>query len=147
MPKPDFTLKMIKDAGELERLSSRLALLPVFALDLETTDWWNRHRERIALVQIAFRSENRIKVFIIDTLTGFDMEPLRLPLENSSVTKIIHNAAFDAVRLQKHYNLNVSPIFDTMIAARRSGEKKYSLKAQAEKHLALPLDKSMQSSD
>ncbi|MEJ7860545.1 MAG: hypothetical protein WKF90_02795 [Pyrinomonadaceae bacterium] len=147
MPKPDFTLKFIKDAGELERLSALLVTLPAFALDIETTEWWNRHRERIALIQIAFRTEKGIKVFIIDALASFDPEPLRLPLEKSAAVKIIHNAAFDATRLRKHYDFSVSPVFDTMFAARRSGERKYSLKAQAETHLTLRLDKSAQTSD
>ncbi len=147
MPKPDFTLKFIKDADELQRLSHVLVTLPAFALDIETTEWWNRHRERIALIQIAFRVEERVKVFIIDALADFDPEPLRLPLEKSAVVKIIHNAAFDATRLHKHYNFSPDPVFDTMLAARRSGERKYSLKAQAETHLTLRLDKSAQTSD
>ena len=147
MSKPDFTLKIIKDAGELQRLSSVLVTLPAFALDIETTEWWNRHRERIALIQIAFRAKEKIKVFIIDALACFDPEPLRLPLEKSPAVKIIHNAAFDAARLNKHYDFSLAPIFDTMLAARRSGERKYSLKAQAETHLAIRLDKSAQTSD
>ncbi len=147
MPKPDFTLKFIKDAGELQRLSDVLVTLPAFALDIETTEWWNRHRERIALIQIAFRTERGIKVFIIDALASFDPEPLRLPLEKSAAVKIIHNAAFDATRLHKHYDFSPDPIFDTMLAARRSGERKYSLKAQAETHLAIRLDKSARASD
>lgn len=147
MPKPDFTLKIIKDAGELQRLSALLVTLPAFALDIETTEWWNRHRERIALIQIAFRTKERIKVFIIDTLADIDPEPLRLPLEKSAAVKIIHNAGFDATRLQKHYSFGLDPVFDTMLAARRSGERKYSLKAQAETHLALRLDKSARASD
>ena len=147
MPKPDFTLKFIKNAGEVERLSDVLAALPAFALDIETTEWWNRHRERIALIQIAFRAEGRIKVFIIDALAQFDPEPLRLPLEKSLAVKIIHNAGFDSTRLSKHYNLSLAPVFDTMLAARRSGERKYSLKAQAETHLAIRLDKTAQTSD
>lgn len=147
MPKPDFTLKIIKDAEQLWRLSDMLAALPAFALDIETTDWWNRRRERIALIQIAFRTEGRIKVFIVDALSDFDPEPLRPPLEKSAAVKIIHNAAFDATRLKKHYDFNLAPVFDTMLAARRSGERKYSLKAQAETHLALSLDKSARTSD
>ncbi len=147
MPKPDFTLKIIKDASELGRLSDLLVTLPAFALDIETTEWWNRHRERIALIQIAFRTERGIKVFIIDALACFDPEPLRMPLDKSAAVKIIHNAAFDAARLNKHYDFNLAPVFDTMLAARRSGERKYSLKAQAETHLALPLDKSARTSD
>ncbi len=147
MPKPDFTLKIVKDAGEVERLSALLVMLPAFALDIETTEWWNRHRERIALIQIAFRTERGIKVSIIDALADFDPEPLRLPLEKSSTVKIIHNAGFDAARLNKHYDFSLTPVFDTMLAARRSRERKYSLKAQAETHLALRLDKSAQTSD
>ncbi len=147
MPKPDFTLKFVKDAQALLRLSDNLIVLPAFALDIETTDWWNRHRERIAIIQIAFRTEGRVRVVIIDALAGFDLEPLRLPLEQSSTLTIIHNAAFDATRLEKHYGFNVAPVFDTMLAARRSGERKYSLKAQAEAYLNLQLDKSAQGSD
>jgi len=147
MPKPDFSLKFIKDGGALERLSETLMGLPAFALDIETVDWWNRHRERIALVQIAFRAGNGIKVFIIDALSALDLSLLRRPLEDSSVIKIIHNAAFDTTRLNKHYAFLVNGVFDTMLAARRSGERKYSLSAQAEIHLGLHLDKSAQTSD
>ena len=147
MLKPQFTIKIVKDSGGLEQLSKTLITVSAFAVDIETTDWWNRHRERIALIQIAYRLDGKIKVAIIDTLADFDLSSLHLPLEQSSTLKIIHNAGFDAVHLNKHYNLNVAPVFDTMNAARRSGERKYSLKAQAEIHLGLKLDKSAQASD
>jgi hypothetical protein len=147
MAKPDFNLKFIKDAEQLQQLSEMLISLPAFALDIETIEWWNRHRERIALIQIAFRVAEKIKVVIIDTLADFDLAPLHHPLELSSSLKIIHNAGFDAVRLNKHYNFNLRPVFDTMAAARRNGERKYSLKAQVEIHLNLSLDKSTRESD
>ncbi len=147
MSKTNFTLKFIKDSNGLQRLIEQLVVLPSFALDIETVDWWNRHRERIALIQIAFRTEEQIKVVIIDALAAFGLEPLRLPLEQSSIIKIIHNAAFDASRLKKHFKFAVEPIFDTMATARHSGERKYSLKAQAEIHLGLQLDKSARTSD
>lgn len=147
MMKPDFILKFIKDAEQLQQLSETLVSLSAFALDIETIDWWNRHRERIALIQIAFRTAGKIKVVVIDALADFDLIPLRLPLEQSSAVKIIHNAGFDAVRLNNHYDFHLSSIFDTMAAARRSGERKYSLKAQAEIYLKLQLDKSIRESD
>ena len=147
MPRADFSLKFIKDSAALERLCETLLGLSAFALDIETTDWWNRHRERIALIQIAFRADGGIKVFIIDALARLDLSSLRPPLEKTSLIKIIHNAAFDATRLNKHYNFGIGGIFDTMRAARRSGERKYSLKAQAEIHLGIRLDKSAQTSD
>jgi hypothetical protein len=68
-------------------------------------------------------------------------------LELSLATKAIHNASYDASRLAKHYRITTSPIYDTMLAARRSGEKKCSLKAQAAAHLGIELDKAEQKSD
>jgi len=147
MAKPDFTLEFIKEQNRLIKLSETLTQTTAFALDIETIDWWNRHQERIALIQIAFKHKGQSKVAVIDTLAGVDLEPLRALLECTTVLKIIHNAGFDATRLAKHYNFQTTPIHDTMLAARRSGEKKYSLQAQAAIHLNLPLDKSNRHSD
>ncbi|HEY0658244.1 MAG TPA: hypothetical protein VGD05_07205, partial [Pyrinomonadaceae bacterium] len=124
MAKSDFTLGFIKEQTRLIKLSETLMQMPAFALDIETIEWWNQHRERIALIQIAFRYKGQPKVAVIDALAGLNLEPLRQPLEGSSILKIIHNAGFDAARLVKHYDFKVAPIHDTMLAARRSGERK-----------------------
>jgi predicted transcriptional regulator len=147
MAKPDFTLGFINEQSRLIKLCEALIQTTVFALDIETIDWWNRHQEKIALIQIAFRYKGQVKVAVIDTLADIDLEILRKPLEQPSILKIIHNAAFDATRLAKHCNFQVAPVFDTMFAARRSGERKYSLQAQASIHLNLSLNKSSQNSD
>ena len=143
----DYSVELINDQTRLARLIERLASASVIALDIETVNWWNRHQEQIALIQIAFRSGRQPKVAIIDTLAKLDVAPLRVPLEQSTVTKVIHNAVFDATRLNEHYQFKVAPIHDTMVAARRGGEKRYSLKAQAASHLNLHLDKGGQQSD
>ena len=146
--KPEFTVKLIRNTAGLKRLSDQLLDCQAFALDIETSDWWNRHREQIALIQFAFRAaDDKIKVGVVDPLADLNINKLRLPLENPSALKIIHNAAFDAVRLQKHYNFRLTSIYDTMIAARRSGERKHSLKAQASLYLDLHLDKTARNSD
>lgn len=147
MANPDFTLEFIKEQVKLEKLSDTLLETNAFALDIETVDWWNKYQERIALIQIAFRHQEKIKVAIIDTIARLNLQSLRLPIEQTSILKIIHNAAFDAVRLAKHYNFAVFPIHDTMIAARRSGERKYSLQSQASSHLHIRLDKQTRQSD
>ena len=147
MMKLDFTVGFIKEQSRLQKLAELLTETAAFALDIETVDWWIRHRERVALIQIAFRHQGQIKVAVIDAHAVLDLADLRCPLEETSILKIIHNAAFDATRLAKHYNFNVTPIHDTMAAARRSGEKKYSLQAQAALHLNLALTKSLQNSD
>ena len=143
----DYTLELINNHKKLNDLIDRLTTVPVIALDIETVDWWNRRQERVALVQIAFRTGSRIKVAIIDALGEFDLEPLRSVLESESTTKIIHNAVFDANRLRDHYQFRVAPVFDTMVAARRNREPRYSLVAQARAHLKLHLDKAVQKSD
>lgn len=144
---PDFSIEIIKDQTKLTELIDRLTSIPIIALDIETVNWWNRHQERIALIQIAFRQKPQPKVVIIDAFANLDLEPLRQTLEFDTTTKVIHNAVFDATRLADHYKFKIAPIFDTMAAARRSGERRYSLQAQAETHLDLKLDKSGQRSD
>ena len=143
----DYSIEIINNQSKLANLVAHLAAASVFAIDIETVDWWNRHQERIALIQIAFPTQRGIKVVVIDALGELDLKTLGAPLESTSTTKIIHNAAFDATRLFNHYQFKVAPIHDTMLAARRNGEKTCSLQAQAAVHLNLHLDKGAQRSD
>src|SRR2546429_1280284 len=143
----DFRIKLINGPQALVALVARLASTPVLALDIETVNWWDRHIERVALIQLAFREGLHLRVAVIDALAGFDLEPLRRPLELGTLIKATHNAAYDAVRLSRHFHIHTSPIHDTMLAARRNGEKRYSLKAQAQTHLKFQLDKSEQRGD
>jgi DNA polymerase III epsilon subunit-like protein len=143
----DFNLKLINTQPELRSLSQRLESTSALALDIETVNWWNRRLERVALIQIAYRENRQLKVAVIDALSGLDYQALQRPLESSTTSKAIHNAAYDAVRLAHHFQINTSPIHDTMRAARKCGEKRYSLQAQAATHLGFHLDKSEQRGD
>ena len=147
MKKADYTLELIKDDRTLRRLAETLAAQSAFALDLETTEWWNRHREKISLIQIACRQQSKVKVAVVDAFAPLDFAALKPVLESKAVVKIVHNAAFDASRLAKHYSIVTAPLFDTMRAARFNGERKYSLAAQANIHLDLHLDKAARKSD
>ncbi len=144
-------IELISDQPSLEALLARLGSAPALALDIETINWWDREHERIALVQLAWRAprqpEGEPQVAVIDALAAIDLEPLRAPLELSARPKAIHNASYDAVRLSRHLKIRTSPIHDTMLAARRSGERKCSLQAQVETHLGVRLDKAEQRSD
>lgn len=145
------TVEYVGDQNKLAELIERIKSVSALALDIETINWWDREAERVALVQLGFREADDpalpIRVAIIDALAGIDLSALRLPLELSLTPKAIHNASFDAVKLARHFGINTSPIFDTMLAARRSGAKKCSLKAQVETHLGIQLDKTEQRSD
>jgi hypothetical protein len=143
----DYSITFINDPPRLTTFSESLTSVAAIALDIETVNWWHPRTERVALIQIAYRVERKIRVAVIDALAKIDPTILRAPLELGSTTKVMHNAAFDAVRLSRHFRISAAPIHDTLVAARQSGEKRYSLKAQVEKHLHLPLDKSAQRSD
>ncbi|MGH9847426.1 MAG: hypothetical protein ACREEM_52705 [Blastocatellia bacterium] len=141
------TVEFINDNPSLLAVLARLNAAAALALDIETVNWWDRDAERVSLIQLAFRENSTPHVIVIDALAGLDLEPLRQSLELSARTKAIHNASFDAVKLARHFRIATSPIHDTMLAARRSGDKKCSLKAQVEIHLGLELDKAEQRGD
>ncbi|MBK6798150.1 MAG: ribonuclease D [Acidobacteria bacterium] len=143
----NYGIEYIDTRQSLELLVERLNEATAIALDIETINWWDRTRERISVIQIAFREQGDLRVGVIDVLAGFDLESLRRPLELNLQTKAIHNASFDAVRLARHLGIATSPVHDTMLAARRSGEKKCSLQAQVKTHLGFDLDKTEQQGD
>ncbi|HEX8561027.1 MAG TPA: hypothetical protein VF668_23245 [Pyrinomonadaceae bacterium] len=143
----DYSIVYVNDRRRLGALCERLGAVPAFALDIETACWWDRRAERVSLIQLAYRDEGRLRVAVVDALAELDPAALRRPLESEESTKAIHNAAYDAVRLERHFKIRPAPIHDTMIAARRGGERRCSLKAQAESHLGLLLDKGAQQSD
>ncbi len=143
----NYRIAFISDEPRLRSLSESLATVSALALDIETINWWDPRLEQVALIQLAYRAGTEVRVSLIDALATLDLTILRTPLELKTATKVIHNAAFDAVRLARHLKIRAAPIHDTMLAARRSGEKRYSLKAQVEQHLGLPLDKEVRQSD
>jgi len=137
---PDFNIKLVSSQQDLVSLTARLDTASAIAIDIETVNWWDRRIERVALVQVAFRENHQLRVAIVDALAKLDLEPLRPHLEHSTVMKVMHNAAYDAVHLANHFRIHTSPIHDTMLAARRGGEKRYSLQAQAQTHLRVHLE-------
>ncbi len=145
--KLDYRITLINDQQRLKTLSENLGSVSALGLDIETINWWNQQHEQVALIQLAYRVSNEVRVAVIDALSPLDLNVLRQPLELNTTTKVIHNAVFDAVRLARHFRISTAPIHDTMLAARRGGEKRYSLKAQVEKHLNVLLDKKAQQSD
>ena len=143
----DYRLAFISDPHRLQTLCESLASVGVLAVDLETVNWWDQSVEQLALIQLAYRVKQKVRVAIIDALASPELSLLRQPLEHDTTRKVMHNAAFDASRLARHLQITTAPIHDTLLAARRSGEKRYSLKAQVEKHLHFQLNKSAQHSD
>ncbi|MBV8859467.1 MAG: hypothetical protein JOZ02_21220 [Acidobacteria bacterium] len=143
----DYQVTYVNDARRLAALAGALRAPSAIALDIETASWWDRRAERVSLIQLAYRDEGRLRVAVVDALAGLEVNELRAALESTAVVKAVHNAAFDVPRLDRHLGLRVAPVHDTMLAARRGGERGYSLKTQAERHLGLALDKGARQSD
>lgn len=143
----NHTVEFVSDKLALAVALGRLDSAPAFALDIETVYWWDRELERVALIQLAFRENDGIRAVVIDAMANFDPESLRRPLELSLQVKAIHNAGFDAVKMSRHFRIATSPIHDTMLAARRGGERRCSLQAQVAAHLGFYLDKAEQRGD
>ncbi|HEX8116480.1 MAG TPA: hypothetical protein VF521_04355 [Pyrinomonadaceae bacterium] len=143
----DYQVTYVNDPRRLAALAGALHASSALALDIETASWWDRRAERVSLVQLAYRDAGRIRVAVVDALAGLEFDALRPALESAAVVKAVHNASFDVPRLDRHLGLRVAPVHDTMLAARRGGERGCSLKAQAERHLGLALDKGERLSD
>ncbi len=143
----DHKVEYIGSQSSLAAMIERINAAQVLALDIETINWWDRDAERVALVQLAFLEGGKAQVAVIDALAGLDLSALRMSLELSSKMKAIHNASYDAVRLARHFKIFTSPIHDTMLAARRGGEKKCSLQFQMAAHFGIELDKTEQRGD
>ena len=142
-----YQVTYVKDARRLDDLAGALSAPSAVALDIETASWWDRRAERVSLIQLAYRDAGRMRVAVVDALAGLEVGALRPALESAAMVKAVHNASFDVPRLALHLGLRVSPVHDTMLAARRGGERGCSLKAQAERHLGLALDKGARQSD
>lgn len=142
-----YQLEQIDSNESFDRLEPRLGAAKALAVDIETSNWWSPAEERIEIIQIGFRESDQVKVAIFDPLAGLNPERLRRTLELGLQTKVMHNASYDAVRIARHFGIHTSPIHDTMLAARRAGEKGCSLKTLVLRHFGVTIDKTEQRGD
>ena len=112
------------------------------AIDLEA-DSFHHFREKVCLVQLSFAGRD----LLVDPLGGVSLAPLRSVLQERSVRKVMHGADYDLRLLGRDHGIAVAGVFDTMIAARLTGERAFGLAALLEKHLGVRLDKKHQRAD
>lgn len=117
------------------------------AVDIEVAEWMNPDKEWISLVQVGMRVNNKPTAFVFDGKEGSSLSILRPFLTDGRIAKAMHNAAFDARKLDKHWGIVTQNAFCTMSTARKAGHKKYSLAYLSETFLNFPLCKHLQNSD
>src|SRR5258706_2932498 len=83
------------------------------AVDAEA-DSFHHYREKVCLVQLPAGDRHAL----IDPLASIDLGPLKAPLADAAIRKILHGADYDIRLLSRDFDLAVYGLVDTMIAAR-----------------------------
>ncbi|MCX6895476.1 MAG: HRDC domain-containing protein [Verrucomicrobia bacterium] len=110
------------------------------AVDTEA-DSLHAYPEKLCLLQISTAAGDRL----VDPLAGMDIDPLLDALAGHEL--IFHAADYDLRLLRKHHEFVPGAIFDTMLAARLLGMKKFSLGDLVETCLGVKLEKGSQKAD
>ncbi len=107
------------------------------ALDTESNSF-HHYPEQLCLIQIA----SHHKIYIIDTISLYNLAPLRDVLADVSIKKVIHAADNDIRSLDRHCGLHIHNLFDTSIAARFTGITQFGLAAPTRDLLGITINKS-----
>jgi DNA polymerase-1 len=147
--------QIIRDAEGLTKACSELANQKFLGFDTETTELDPYHGE-LRLVQLS----NGRSTQVIDLrpfsergkLTeNTELAPLRALLADSGVTKIAHNAKFDAKWTRACLGTEIAGVFDTYLAsqliAAGDQDRRHSLADVAQHFIGQELDKTQQVSD
>ena len=134
-------VEWIRDGKALAARLARIGRGPV-GLDTEA-DSMHHYPEKVCLVQLSFGGVD----LLVDPLAGVDLSLLGPWLADETVPKILHGADYDLRVLHRDFGLTVAGLFDTMVAARLTGETAFGLADLLSKHLGVQLDKRFQRAD
>lgn len=136
------TCEIITAAERLAEVAEILSRQEEIAVDLEM-DSLHHFREKVCLVQISTRQES----WLIDPLAVTSLAPLAAPLANPDILVVMHGADYDIRSLHRDFGIEVTNLFDTMIAARFLGIAEFGLAALLKARFGLELDKKYQKAD
>ncbi len=147
--------QIVTDAEGLKNAVAELRRSEFLGFDTETTEL-DPYRGELRLVQ--FSDGRNTQVIDLRHFSGNggprgnpDLQPLCDLLEDKSVTKIAHNAKFDAKWVRHHLGCELNGVFDSFLAsqliAAGDTDRRHSLADVAQFFTGIELDKSMQVSD
>ena len=113
-----------------------------FSMDTEADSMHHFH-EKVCLIQISVPGVD----LLIDPLGDVDLAELGSLLADPARRKILHGADYDLRMLRGDFSFEVRGLYDTMIAARLSGESAFGLAALLDKYIGVHLDKRYQRAD
>lgn len=136
------TCEIITTPARLAEVADILSQQTEIAVDLEM-DSLHHYREKVCLVQISTRQQS----WLIDPLALSSLAPLAAPLANPDILVVMHGADYDIRSLHRDFGMEVTNLFDTMIAARFLGIAEFGLAALLKARFGIELDKKYQKAD
>lgn len=140
--KQAVTCEIITNVARLAEVANVLSQQTEIAVDLEM-DSLHHYQEKVCLIQVSTRQEN----WLIDPLACKDMSPLSGPLGDPSILVVMHGADYDIRSLHRDFGIEVTNLFDTMLAARFLGISEFGLAALLKARFGIELDKKYQKAD
>lgn len=134
-------LEWVVDAAGVDRLGQAIDAAGIVAIDTESNSF-HAYYERVCLVQLATPECD----FLLDPRTA-DPRSLAAVLSDRRITKILHAAENDVAALKGDFGLNLTNLFDTMLAAGILGWERRGLAALLETHFGIQQDKRFQRYD
>lgn len=135
-------MEYIHRDGQLDALASRLRGTELVAVDTEAAGY-HRYHDRICLLQLSTRTQT----WIVDTLAVADIAALAPVLGDDGTEIVLHDADYDLRLLARDYDIRITRLFDTKLAAQLLGEPQFGLASLLEKYLDVRLDKKHQRAD
>ncbi|MCK4468501.1 MAG: ribonuclease D, partial [Desulfobacterales bacterium] len=137
-----LSYQIVDTKSGLEDFARSLEKEKIIAVDLEADSMFH-FKEKVCLVQIATKKINAI----IDPLKINDLSPLKPLFANRDIKKIFHGADYDVRSLYRDFQITISNLFDTQIAALFLGLEATGLDALLQNRLSINLDKKYQKKD
>lgn len=135
--------ELIDAQDRLQDAVAEFAREPILALDLECDNNLHHYGSRVCLFQVAGAS----RVAVIDALAGLDLQPLLELFADPGIEKVMHDTDFDVRCLRGEYGIRPRNLFDTLIAARLAGHKRFGVAALLEHYFGLVHSKKLQRAD
>lgn len=128
----------IDTAQALNEMLSHLREWPVIAVDTESDSLY-AYFEKVCLIQFSIPGTD----YLVDPL-AVDVTALGGLFADSRYEKVFHAAEYDIMCLKRDYGFSFLNLFDTMIAARVLGWKRYGLGTILRDRFNVQLDKRLQ---
>jgi ribonuclease D len=130
---------IVNTPDAVEEMLYRLMAARAVAVDTESNSLY-AYTERVCLIQFSVPGED----YLVDPLAVEDLSSLAPLLSDPDIVKTFHAAEYDVMVLRRDYGYTFANLFDTMVASRIVGWKRYGLASLLEEHFGIETNKRMQ---